>query len=267
MTPPSFLQVLLGQTSIRPLTSAAEIAVTAFGLGVAACFAISLVLSYFAGWTGVWCLAWGCYLALVQVWFHMSEFLIAAQYRPHDTYPYAFMIYHSSAYVMAQSAAYIEFFVETFLVPESWKLVKLQHPAIVAIGVLGVLVFYGIRMVAMIQCAESFALQVEYDKRPEHKLVRRGLYKVFRHPSYFGWFYNIIFSQLIFGNPICLVGFTLVTWKFFADRIPDEEAELQSKRFFGTDYYAYRNETIIGIPFIPAAPADPEVEAELKKSR
>lgn len=42
----------------------------------------------------------------------------------------------------------------------------------------------------------------------------------FRHPSYFGFFIWSIGTQVLLINPVCTVGYTVVTWRFFRDRIP-----------------------------------------------
>ncbi len=43
--------------------------------------------------------------------------------------------------------------------------------------------------------------------------------RVSRHPSYFGFFYWSVGSQILLCNPICLVGFTVSLWRFFNQRI------------------------------------------------
>lgn len=57
-------------------------------------------------------LALGCYLFLTTVLFHMTEFIIAALYRPGmNEGPMAFMIFHSPAYMIAVACSWIELFV------------------------------------------------------------------------------------------------------------------------------------------------------------
>lgn len=60
----------------------------------------------------------------------------------------------------------------------------------------------------------------------------------------------ILFSlQLVLINPLCTVGYTLASWKFFASRIPYEEATLLS--FFGHKYFQYQSQVRrTGIPFL-----------------
>ena len=71
---------------------------------------------------------------------------------------------------------------------------------------------------------------------------------IFRHPSYFGWFWFSIGTQILLGNPFCVVAYAIASWKFFKDRIPFEESALA--HMYGKKYEAYREKTIVGIPFI-----------------
>lgn len=69
-----------------------------------------------------------------------------------------------------------------------------------------------------------------------------------RHPSYFGFFWWGIGTQLVCGNTLCLLAYAGVLWKFFSSRIKGEEELLV--RFFGDEYVGYRERTWVGIPFI-----------------
>jgi protein-S-isoprenylcysteine O-methyltransferase len=229
-----------------------EIAVTAFALGVVAavaCVGLAGAL-FFSWWT--WTpqvTAFGLYLLVCVVGFHMSEFLVAAVFRPHDTHPKAFMIYHSPAYTIASFAAVAEFLVETYLIPSDWKLVE-QRTWFALVAAVAVVFFYGIRVLAMVQCGPNFSLEVETTHREEHQLVTTGVFQYLRHPSYFGWFWRTVLSQVLLLNPVCFLGFTYVTWKFFVDRIAEEEEILSSDAFFGEKYRTYRKSVRTGIPWI-----------------
>lgn len=78
--------------------------------------------------------------------------------------------------------------------------------------------------------------------------VRAGVYKISRHPSYMGWFWWSLGTQVLLANPVCLVGYALVSLKFFRERIEDEEAYLV--QFFGNDYVRFQEEVGVGIPTI-----------------
>lgn len=71
---------------------------------------------------------------------------------------------------------------------------------------------------------------------------------VLRHPSYFGWFYWSLGTQIFLCNPICAVFYTYASWSFFSTRIPYEESLLQ--RFYPQQYAEYASRTVILIPFV-----------------
>lgn len=206
--------------------------------------------------------AFGMHVIVVHVAFHLSEFLCAVSLRPHEAHPGAFMLWHSNAYVAANVLSLIEFVAEVWWVPESWKLSVVAHPYLgsvfrlncFATSVFGVLVAitYGVRVVGMIQCGANFSLQIEWSKREDHQLVTHGVYRVLRHPAYFGWFWRTLFAQLMVANPICTVAHTAVTWWFFHERIPEEEEAMAEEDYFGREYVEYMARTHVGIPFIPS---------------
>lgn len=59
--------------------------------------------------------------------------------------------------------------------------------------------------------------------------------------------YYVIF-QLILQNPVCTLCYTVVSWRFFQQRILVEEMTLIN--FFGKDYVDYQKEVGTGLPFI-----------------
>ena len=75
-----------------------------------------------------------------------------------------------------------------------------------------------------------------------------GPYAWVRHPSYFGWFYWAIGTQMLLSNFFILPLWFFAAWTFFSDRIPYEEHHLI--QFFGQDYIDYAAVTPIGIPWI-----------------
>ncbi|EPY42656.1 protein-S-isoprenylcysteine O-methyltransferase [Angomonas deanei] len=201
----------------------------------------------------------GVYVIVVHVLFHMCEFCVAAVVRPREAHPDSFMIFHSVHYWIANGLALAEFFVEVFLIPDSMKLSKdsglfsllfrLNYTSCVCFALLTV-IFYAVRVVAMIQGGSNFGLSIEDEKREEHTLVKHGVYKYLRHPAYFGWFWRTALAQLIIANPVNFVLHTLVTWYFFKRRIRYEEALLLKEDYFGDEYKLYIKKTIIGIPFL-----------------
>lgn len=54
--------------------------------------------------------------------------------------------------------------------------------------------------------------------------------------------------QVLLCNPICMVGYALVSWRFFRERIEEEEITLI--HFFGEEYLEYKRKVPSGLPFI-----------------
>lgn len=71
----------------------------------------------------------------------------------------------------------------------------------------------------MIQAGTNFNHVVQQRKRDEHELVTSGLYAWFRHPSYFGFFWWALGTQLALGNAACFVVYAGFLWRFFKRRI------------------------------------------------
>eukprot|EP01095_Lingulamoeba_sp_RSL-Kostka_P011358 TRINITY_DN4296_c2_g1_i1.p1 TRINITY_DN4296_c2_g1~~TRINITY_DN4296_c2_g1_i1.p1 ORF type:complete len:177 (-),score=36.31 TRINITY_DN4296_c2_g1_i1:155-685(-) len=102
-----------------------------------------------------------------------------------------------------------------------------------------------LRLVGMHTAKASFTHLVKYEKRNEHILITNGIYQFTRHPGYVGWFLYTVGTQIILCNPICAIGFGFVAYKFFEDRLIDEEEALVE--MFGESYEIYREK----VPIIP----------------
>ena len=105
-----------------------------------------------------------------------------------------------------------------------------------------------VRSLAEFTAGSNFTHLVAVQQRKEHRLITHGIYSISRHPSYCGYFYWAIGTQILLGNPLCSIAYGFVTWKFFSDRIEYEEYYLM--QFFGNDYARYKAKTSVGIPFI-----------------
>eukprot|EP01059_Diplonema_ambulator_P011721 TRINITY_DN21769_c0_g2_i1.p1 TRINITY_DN21769_c0_g2~~TRINITY_DN21769_c0_g2_i1.p1 ORF type:complete len:303 (+),score=33.62 TRINITY_DN21769_c0_g2_i1:47-955(+) len=182
--------------------------------------------------------------------FHQGEFSCVVFYRGREFSPNAFLLPGIGAareYNIAIATGIVEFLLESYLFPQSKELFGTTVPLVS--GILMSL-FAVIRIVSMAQCGSNFSHIIEHSHRPSHTLVTTGLYRYLRHPSYFGWFWWSVTSQLTLLNPLCAVAYTLVSYQFFSSRIPYEEDVLASSEFFGTQYDDYRRKVSTGIPFI-----------------
>eukprot|EP01100_Stratorugosa_tubuloviscum_P013221 TRINITY_DN6509_c3_g1_i1.p1 TRINITY_DN6509_c3_g1~~TRINITY_DN6509_c3_g1_i1.p1 ORF type:complete len:254 (-),score=94.22 TRINITY_DN6509_c3_g1_i1:111-872(-) len=175
--------------------------------------------------------------------FHFIEFLFAATYHPNTVSVDSFMFNHSTSFSIAMSAAFIEYFIESYF-QFFWK-----QSFLMWIGI--ILCFLGqiVRLTAFYTAKQSFTHIVASTKKKEHELVTNGIYQLSRHPSYFGWFWWAVGTQMILSNPICIIGYAAASIAFFKDRIEDEEQGLV--KFFGKDYENFRKQVkFIGIPFV-----------------
>lgn len=181
--------------------------------------------------------------------FHFLEFWTTAAYNTPSAEISSFLLTANwPAYFIAHVSASIECLVTNLLFPnQTWAPFNLGR-LFVVLGLVLVTVGQVVRSAAMIQCGESFNHIVQHSKKASHSLITTGVYSIFRHPSYFGFFWWAVGTQLVLGNVICFLGYSVVMWKFFAGRIPNEEASLG--RFFGEEYETYRQRTRVWIPFI-----------------
>jgi protein-S-isoprenylcysteine O-methyltransferase len=192
-----------------------------------------------------------CYFSLLCI-FHMSEYLLTAAFRP-DTLSFDnFLLNHSRAYQLMVGVAWAEYWLEWFAINHFgccgwWPGGKSWGP-LNMLGLLICLVGLGTRCLGMWTASTNFSHKIEEHKREEHALVTHGIYAYLRHPAYFGFFWWSVGTQVLLGNPLCLIAYTAASWNFFYDRIPTEEELLIE--FFGDRYRSYRKATMVGIPGI-----------------
>lgn len=102
---------------------------------------------------------------------------------------------------------------------------------------------------AQVTAAHNFTHLVQTQRRPQHTLVTRGVYRWVRHPGYSGWMAWAVGTQLLLCNPLCTAAFAAAAWRFFSSRIAYEDELLAS--FFGAPYERYRSTVPSGIPCVP----------------
>ncbi|KAI4497457.1 hypothetical protein M0802_007468 [Mischocyttarus mexicanus] len=184
----------------------------------------------------------GAYMALLAI-FHYSEFLSIAWASPSTLSIDSFVLNHSIAYAIAAFSSWAEYVIERHFYPEM-KMASFVSYFGLTLCILGEL----LRKTAIFTAKHNFNHIVQSEKKQDHVLVTHGIYGIFRHPSYVGWFYWAIGTQLVLQNPITTLGYIISSWKFFHDRILIEELMLQN--FFGNAYIEYQNKVSTGLPFI-----------------
>jgi protein-S-isoprenylcysteine O-methyltransferase len=180
--------------------------------------------------------------------FHFLEFYTTAFANPTNAEASSFLLSSNGwAYNIAHTAAFTECLLLYTYGPQNY-LPQSVHLLVLFVGLTLVIIGQIIRTTAIIQAGPSFSHLVAQRKKETHVLITKGIYSIFRHPSYFGFFWWGIGTQLVLGNVFCLLGYSLVLWKFFSARIEGEENHLV--RFFKKDYEDYRARTPVGIPYI-----------------
>lgn len=193
-----------------------------------------------------------CYFGFYVValaFFHFSEYVLTSIFNPHTLTTDSFLINHSKEYGVAAIVSWLEYWIEMYFFPglKSLHFISISGALLVVFG-------EALRKVSMITAGSNFTHLVQYRKRDDHELVTSGVYSVFRHPSYVGWFYWSVGTQVLLCNPVSLLGYTVASWMFFKDRIEEEESNLVL--FFGVDYIEYKKRVGTGIPFIEGYPMD-----------
>ncbi|KAJ6366004.1 hypothetical protein OIU77_002554 [Salix suchowensis] len=136
------------------------------------------------------------------------------------------------AYVFAMMFALLEYVVEIALFPglkEYWWISNL--------GLVMVIIGEITRKLAIVTAGQAFTHLIKVNHEDQHNLITHGVYRFVRHPSYTGFLIWSVGTQIMLCNPISTIGFAIVVWRFFAQRIPYEEFFL--RQFFGSEYEEY----------------------------
>lgn len=192
--------------------------------------------------------AFSFYMVSLAV-FHFLEYYTTAKYNPGQVTEDSYLLHNGIEYLLCHSIAILECFLEYVFLPR-WKTDcwSKSHLVVITLGYVLIVVGQMVRSLAMRTAGGSFSHTVKTSRRDDHVMIKGGIYKWIRHPSYFGFFWWAIGTQMIMMNPISLILFATVLWKFFHQRIMFEERYLL--QFFGREYYEYRESVPTLIPFI-----------------
>ncbi|KAF8897642.1 Isoprenylcysteine carboxyl methyltransferase family-domain-containing protein [Infundibulicybe gibba] len=197
--------------------------------GFEACWWATHQLGFFlAAWTG----------------FHWAEFAVTAGWNFEKCSVDSFLLNNGATYHISNGIAIMEYLLTLYFKP-SLK----SYPYVTILGIIMVIAGQALRSTAMIHASTNFSHAVAFRKREKHELVTDGVYAWFRHPSYAGYFYWALGTQLVLQNPATFILFTIVLWRFFYHRTRYEEKALV--KFFGNSYVQYRGRVGTRIPFIP----------------
>jgi len=166
-------------------------------------------------------------------------------YHPEDVSSESFLVNHSREYHLAVACSILEYLVE------KWFLFDFKGNFIAFyIGLPIVLIGQITRTLAMITAGSNFQHIVQDGRTLSHNhaLITYGIYQHLRHPSYFGFFWWGVGTQILMFNPLCAAFYAMYLWNFFKDRIEQEEQQLIIA--YPDDYLHYRKRTPVWIPLI-----------------
>ncbi|KAL0949432.1 hypothetical protein HGRIS_009492 [Hohenbuehelia grisea] len=216
---------------------------TSFILGAVFCF--GALTSLGLGFSQYW---WSTYQLgfFVAAWsfFHWAEFAVTAGWNLEKCSVDSFLLDNGAMYHVANGTALAEYLLSLYFKPE-----LKSYPYASTIGIAVVILGQTLRSMAMIHASTNFSHLVAFKKRDTHKLVTDGIYAWFRHPSYAGFFYWALGTQILLQNPLSFVLYCVLLWRFFYHRTRAEENALI--RFFGDQYVEYRRRVGTKIPFVP----------------
>lgn len=227
--------------------SLSGIALRAFLLGLTLCISLTLSIYLLYNHHPIWR---GPFFIASLSLFHFLEFWTTSTANTANADVASFLLSsNGAAYNVAHASALVECLLShSLLYGYLPALPALPHYFLLLTGLSLMVLGQTVRAQAMLTAGQSFSHIVAHTKKETHALITTGVYEHLRHPSYFGYFWWAVGTQLMCGNTICLLGYIIVLQRFFSRRIDGEEQLLV--RFFGDEYVGYRARSWVGIPFI-----------------
>ncbi|PPQ99032.1 hypothetical protein CVT24_003592 [Panaeolus cyanescens] len=214
-----------------------------FLLGITFCLGVYSFTSSLLGYTS-FLPAQLAFFVSSWAFFHWAEFAVTAGWNLEKCSIDSYLLDNGAMYHVSNGVAILEYVAVRYF----WPNLK-TYPYVSEVGIFSVILGQILRSMAMIHASTNFSHIVAFKKRVSHQLVTDGIYGWFRHPSYAGFFYWALGTQLVLQNPLSFVMFAIVLWRFFYYRTRSEEAALI--KFFGQDYVDYRRRVGTKIPFVP----------------
>ncbi|KAK3191035.1 farnesyl cysteine-carboxyl methyltransferase [Lecanicillium sp. MT-2017a] len=228
--------------------SLSGIALRAFCLGATASASLLLTLTilFINSTNPIWRAP---FFTLCLSTFHFLEFWVTAERNTLVATVDSFLLTANwPAYAIAHASALAEcLFVSVFFPGRNWAPWGVG-PVLMTLGLVAVVAGQAVRSMAMLHAGRSFNHQVQMTRGAAHELVTDGVYALVRHPSYFGFFYWGLGTQMVMGNVVCFFAYAVVLWTFFKRRVQVEEGKLVE--FFGDRYVDYRRRVPTLMPFI-----------------
>lgn len=183
------LSILYLQFYIQNISFIFKVAVRALFLGYVFGIGILVIITAPLSWQ-----MFGIYMTVLAT-FHYSEFLAIAWANPATLSIDSFILNHSIIYGIAASVSWLEFFIERYYFYDM-KLPSFVSYCGLTLCILGEI----LRKLAMCTAKHNFNHYVQSEKSDNHELVTHGVYSLCRHPSYVGWFYWSVGTQVKIKN-------------------------------------------------------------------
>jgi protein-S-isoprenylcysteine O-methyltransferase len=152
--------------------------------------------------------------------FHFLEFWTTAAYNTPAAQISSYLLSsNGSAYNIAHTTALLECIITNSVFNNRQWAPDWVANVLLIVGLGMISVGQVVRSVAMIQAGTNFNHVVQTSRSNSHQLVTSGIYGYLRHPSYFGFFWWGLGTQLVLGNPFSFTGYAAVLWRFFSRRI------------------------------------------------
>jgi len=154
--------------------------------------------------------------------FHFLEYYVTARYNTPVAKISAFLLSQNGwAYNVAHTLALAECLLTHTVLPYDILPLSLRY-ALLGLGLTMLFIGQATRSTAMAQAGTNFSHTVQMQKKHGHELVTDGIYAWLRHPSYFGFWWWGLGTQVVLGNVVCFIGYAVVLWQFFKSRITSE---------------------------------------------
>jgi len=121
-----------------------------------------------------------------------------------------------------------------------------KTPAVFFAGIALLLIGMAVRYWAVIVLGAAFRTTIETER--DQKVVRRGPYRLIRHPAYAGWLLICLGYGIAVQNWLSVLAAFLLPLAALVYRIQVEERELVAA--LGPDYLAYQKRTKRLVPWI-----------------
>lgn len=137
-------------------------------------------------------------------------------------------------------------FIGVFLGVKGIGLIRLRHNLLSILGIVLILIGLLIRWIAIITLGRYFTTNVSI--LPGHQIVKKGIYKYIRHPSYAGGLVSFLGLGLAFSNWLSIIVIIVPILIVYIYRMRVEERALIQT--FGNEYLDYSKTTKRLIPKI-----------------